>query len=94
LSFRALIEGLEGNASLDLVLNANRFSEELGFNQEEARVEIQWALSRLDVIRRGKELESLRVTGLSSREQLVEYQGKLNEYNLLRGAVRAEVPVH
>jgi hypothetical protein len=94
LSFRALLEGLEGNPSLDLVLNANRYSEELGFNRDEARVEIQWALSRLDVIRREKELESLRVTGLSSREQLVEYQGKLNEYNLLRGAVRADVPVH
>ena len=94
LSFRSLLEGLEGNPSLDLVLNANRYSEELGLNQEEARVEIQWALSRLDLIRRGKELESMRVTGLSSLEQRVEYQGKLNQYNLLRGAVRAEVPVH
>ena len=94
LSFRSLLEGLEGNPSLDLVLNANRYSEELGLNQEEARAEIQWALSRLDVIRRGKELESMRVTGLSSLEQRVEYQGKLNEYNLLRGAVRADVPVH
>jgi DNA primase len=94
LSFRALLEGLEGNPSLDLVLNANRYSEELGFNQEEARVEIQWALSRLDLIRRGKELESLRVTGLSSREQLVKYQAQLNEYNLLRGAVRVDAPVH
>ena len=94
LSFRALLEGLEGNPSLDLVLNANRFGEELGFNQEEARVEIQWALSRLDVIRREKELESLRVTGLLSRDQRLEYQSKLNEYNLLRGAVRADAPAH
>ena len=94
LSFRSLLEGLEGNPSLNLVFSANRYGEELGLNQEEARVEIQWALSRLDVIRREKELESMRVTGLSSREQLVEYQGKLNEYNLLRGAVRADVPAH
>ena len=79
---------------MDLVLNANRFGEELGFNQEEARVEIQWALSRLDVIRREKELESLRVTGLLSRDQRLEYQSKLNEYNLLRGAVRADAPAH
>ena len=77
---------------MDLVLNANRYAEQLGFNHEEARVEIQWALSRLDVMRREKELESLRLTGLSSRDQLVEYQSKLNEYNLLRGAVRVEVP--
>jgi DNA primase len=94
LTFRALLDGLEGHESVDLVLKANRHSEELGFSQEEARGEIQWALTRLDVIRREKELESMRATGLRSREARVEYQGKLNEYNLLRGAVRGDVPVH
>jgi hypothetical protein len=90
LSFRALLDGLEGHPSLELVLKANRYGEELGFSQEEVRGEIQWALTRLDVIRREKELEAMRGTGLHSREARVEYQWKLNEYNLLRGAVRGE----
>jgi DNA primase len=94
LTFRALLDGLEGHPSLDIVLKANRYGEELGFSQDEVRSEIQWALTRLDVIRRERELESMRATGLDSREVRVEYQGKLNEYNLLRGAVRGDLPVH
>ena len=94
LSFRALLDGLEGHPALELVLEANRYGEELGFKEEEARVEIQGALTRLDLLRREKELESLRVTGLSSREQRLEYQGKLNQYSLLRGAVRPEAAMH
>jgi DNA primase len=94
LSFRALLDSLEGHPSLGLVLEANRYGEELGFNEEEARTEIQGALTRLEVIRREKELESLRVTGLPSREDRVEYQKKLNEFSLLRGAVRPEATMH
>ena len=94
LTFRALLDGLEGNPSVDLVLKANRHGEELGFSPEEGRAEFQWALARLDLVRREKELESLRASGLNSREVRVEYQRKLNEYNLLRGAVRADVPMH
>jgi DNA primase len=94
LSFGALLDGLKGHPSLELVLEANRYGEDLGFNEEEARSEIQGALTRLEVIRREKELESLRVTGLPSREERVEYQKKLNEFSLLRGAVRPEATVH
>jgi DNA primase len=94
LTFRALLDGLEGHPSLDIVLKANRYGEELGFSQDEVQSEIQWALTRLDVIRRERELESMRATGLDSREARVEYQGKLNEYNLLRGAVRGDLAVH
>jgi hypothetical protein len=79
---------------LELVLEANRYGEELGFNEEEARTEIQGALTRLEVIRREKELESLRVTGLPSREERIEYQKKLNEFSFLRGAVRPEATMH
>jgi len=94
LAFRALLDALEGHPSLGLILEANRYGEELGFNQEEARTEIQGALTRLEIIRREKELESLRVTGLPSREDRVEYQKKLNEFSLLRGAVRPEATMH
>lgn len=94
LSFRALLEGLSDHPSLGLVLEANRYGEELGFNEAEARTEIQGALTRLEVIRREKELESLRVTGLRSLEERVAYQTKLNEFSLLRGAVRPEATTH
>jgi DNA primase len=94
LSFRALLDGLENHPSLELVLEANRYGEELGFSEDEARVELQGALTRLEVIRRERELESLRVTGLASLESRVEYQKKLKEISLLRGAVRPEPIVH
>jgi hypothetical protein len=94
LSFRALLDGLENHPSLELVLEANRYGEELGFSEDEARVELQGALTRLEVIRRERELESLRVTGLASLESRVEYQKKLKEFSLLRGAVRPEPIVH
>jgi DNA primase len=87
LSFPLLIESLEGNPSLDVVLQASRYGEELGFGPEEARAEIQGALTRLEVIRRQGELESLRGRGLASREERLEYQQKLMEFSRLRGAV-------
>ena len=94
LSFRVLLDALEGHPSLGLILEANRYGEELGFNEEEARTEIQGVLTRLEIMRREKELESLRITGLPSREERVEYQKKLNEFSLLRGAVRPEATMH
>jgi DNA primase len=87
LSFPLLIESLEGHPSLDVVLQASRYGEELGFGPEEARAEIQGALTRLEVIRRQGELESLRGRGLASREERLEYQQKLMEFSRLRGAV-------
>ena len=93
LSFRGLIDALEGHASIELILEANRYGEELGFSEEEARTEIQGALTRLEVVRRETELESLRLKGLASREERVEYQKKLTEFSLLRGAVRPEVTI-
>jgi DNA primase len=87
ISFPLLVESLEGHPSLDVVLQASRYGEELGFGPEEARAEIQGALTRLEVIRRQGELESLRGRGLVSREERLEYQQKLMEFSRLRGAV-------
>jgi DNA primase len=94
LSFRVLLDGLKDDPSLGLVLEANRYAEELGFDDDEVRADIQWALARLDVVRREKELEALRATGLVNREDRVKYQRKLDEFSLLRGAVRREATVH
>jgi DNA primase len=90
LSFRSLLDALEGHKSLALVLEANRYSEDLGFNEEDAQREIQGALTQLEIARRRIELESLRTKGLGSQLERVEFQRKLVEYSLLRGAVRPE----
>ena len=90
LSFRGLMDALEGHKAIGLVLQASRYAEELEFNEEDAQVEIQSALTKLEVARRGAELDSIRNRGFSSRVELLEYQKKLNEYSLLRGAVRPE----
>ena len=94
LSFRGLVDALEGHTSLALVLEADRYSEELGFNEEDAQREIQGALTQLEIARRRIELEALRTKGLGSQGERVEYQRKLVEYSLLRGAVRPEAAMH
>jgi DNA primase len=91
LSFRGLADALEGHKALDLVLHASRYAEDLGFNEEDAQKEMQGALTQLEIARRRLELESLRNRGLGSRVERVEYQTKLAQYSLLRGAVRPEV---
>jgi DNA primase len=90
LSFGQIVDRLEGNPSLALVLEANRYGEELGFSGEEAKWEFQGALSRLDVMRRKVELDGLLGTGLQSKDERTAYNDKLKVYNLLRGAVRTE----
>ena len=92
-SFRGLADALEGHKSLDVVLRANRYAEDLDFNDEDAQIEIQGALTQLEIARRRLELESLRNKGLVSRVERMEYQTKLGEFNLLRGAVRPEATV-
>jgi len=94
LSFRSLVDALEGHKALGLVLEASRYSEDLGFTEEDAQAEIQGALAQLEIARRRSELESLRTRGLESRADRVEYQRKLEEYSLLRGAVRREAALH
>jgi DNA primase len=90
LSMGQLVDRLEGNPSLALVLEANRYSEELGFSGEEAKWEFQGALSRLEVLRQKVELDRLLGGGLQSKDDRAAYNDKLKVYNLLRGAVSAE----
>ena len=86
-SVHQIVDRLQGSSSLDLVLQANRYGDELGFNEEEARIEIQGALSKLEVFRRRVELDALRGTGLQSKEDLLAFNAKLADYNRLRGAL-------
>jgi DNA primase len=90
LSIGQVIDRLEGNPALTVVLDANRYGEELGLAAEEAKWEFQGALSKLDVLRRKAELERLLGGGLRSKDELATYNDKLKVYNQLRGAVTAE----
>jgi DNA primase len=90
LSLGQIVDRLEGNPALDLVLDANRYGEELGFSGEEAKHEFQGALSQLDVMRRKSELDRLLGGGLQTKDDRVAYNDKLKVYNLLRGALGNE----
>jgi DNA primase len=94
LSIGQLIDHLESSPSLNVVLDANRYGEELGLTGEEAKWEFQGALGKLDVLRRKVELERLLGSGLRSKDELAAYNDKLKIYNQLRGAVSAENRSH
>ena len=87
-SFPLLIEALEGNAALDLVLSAQRYGEEVGFDAESARNEFQHALTQIDLRQRKKELDALRGR-LVSKEDLVAFNEKNLAYKRLQGALPA-----
>ena len=86
LSFALLMESLSGHSSLETVLKALKYGEDLGFDAESARGEFQHALTRLEVRSRKKELDELR-TRLRSKEDLVLFNEKNLAYQRLRGAL-------
>jgi len=90
LSFGQLVEGLEGTPSLDVILQASRYGDDLGFSSEEARTEIQGALSKLDEFRRTAELDAIRGRGMKSKEDQADFLGKVMTLKRLQGALRAE----
>jgi hypothetical protein len=89
-SFGQLLDGLQGSPSLDLVLEANRYGDDLGFSGDEARTEIQGALIKLDVFKRGAELDSIRTKGMQSKDDQVVFLQKLVDFKRLQGALRFE----
>ena len=89
-SISLIIDRLEGNPSLDYVLQASRWGDELGFSAEEARIEMQGALGKLDEFRRKAELDGLLKTGIRSKEEQEIYNGKMLLYKRLQGAMREE----
>jgi len=86
LSFALLMEALAGHPCLETVLKALKYGEDLGFDPESARSELQHVLTGLEVRSRKKELDELRGR-LRSREDLVLWQEKNLAYQRLRGAL-------
>jgi DNA primase len=85
-----LLERLQGHPALEVVLQASRYGDELGFTQDDARGEIQDALTKLDVLRRGVELNAILGRGLQSKEERLDYQQKLMDFKRLQGALPPE----
>ena len=86
-SLGLLLDRLQGNPSLEIVLRAHRYGEEIRFTAEEAETEFQEALVKLELARRKKELDELRGRGLTSKEDLRAFQEKNLAYKRLQGAL-------
>jgi DNA primase len=86
-SLGLLLDRLQGNPSLEIVLRAHRYGEEIRFTADEAETEFQEALVKLDLARRKKELDELRGRGLTSKEDLLAFQEKNLAYKRLQGAL-------
>jgi DNA primase len=86
-TFAVLIEALEGNASLDLVLSAQRYGDEIGFDEDSAASEFRSALGKLDLARRARELDQLRGRSPMSKEDLLVFNEKVKAYKRLQGAL-------
>ena len=82
-----LLDALEGHPHLDLVLKAQKYGEDVGFDSEGAKYEIQEALAKLELKRRKKELDELRGRGLNSRDELIAFNEKNLAYKRLQGAL-------
>jgi len=85
-SFPILLDALDAR-HLDLVLKAQKYGEEVGFDTEGAKYEIQEALAKLDLKRRKVELDSILKQGMASREEQLAYRDKLMTYKRLQGAL-------
>jgi DNA primase len=83
-----LIERLEGSPSLEYILQASRFADDLRFSPEDAQMEMQGALAKLDEFRRKVELDGMLGSGLRSRQEQEAYNAKMMLYKRLQGALR------
>jgi len=86
-SLGLLLDRLQGSPSLEIVLRAHKYAEEIKFSAEEAETEFTEALGKLDLARRRKELDQLRASGLASREEQLAWQEKNLAYKRLQGAL-------
>jgi DNA primase len=86
-SLGLLLDRFQGSPSLEIVLRAHRYAEEIKFSAEEAETEFTEALGKLDLARRKKELDQLRAGGLASREEQLAWQEKNLAYKRLQGAL-------
>jgi DNA primase len=86
-SLGLLLDRLQGSPSLEIVLRAHKYGEDIRFSAEEAETEFSEALVKLDLARRKKELDELRGRGLRSKEELQAFQEKNLAYKRLQGAL-------
>ena len=86
-SLGLVLDRLQGSASLEIVLRAHKYAEDIRFSAEEAETEFSEALVKLDLARRRKELDELRGRGLNSKEDLRAFQEKNLAYKRLQGAL-------
>jgi DNA primase len=86
-SLGLVLDRLQGSPSLEIVLRAHRYGEEIRFTADEAETEFQEALVKLDLARRKKELDDMRGRGLTSKEDLRAFQEKNLAYKRLQGAL-------
>ena len=86
-SLGLLLDRLQGSPSLETVLRALKYGEEIRFTAEEAETEFTEALVKIDLARRKKELDQLRAGGLASREEQMAWQEKNLAYKRLQGAL-------
>jgi len=88
-TFRLLIDALEGDPALDLVLRAQRFADDVGFDEAESRSEVTHALTKLDLRRRRAELDAMLKKGLLAQADQKTYQARLMAFKRLQGALPA-----
>jgi DNA primase len=81
-----LLDRLEGSKSLELILDAHKYGEEVGFEPDEAANEFRQALVNADLARRKRELDELRGR-MRSKEDLVVFNEKNLAYKRLQGAL-------
>jgi DNA primase len=86
-SFPMLLDALAGHPHLELVLRAQKYGEDVGFDSEGAQREIGDALAKLDLKRRKAELDAILKQGMGSRAEQLAYQEKLMAYKRLQGAL-------
>jgi DNA primase len=86
-SFPMLLDALAGHPHLELVLRAQKYGEDVGFDSEGAQQEIGDALAKLDLKRRKAELDAILKQGMGSRAEQLAYQEKLIAYKRLQGAL-------
>ncbi|HUQ74218.1 MAG TPA: DNA primase [Burkholderiales bacterium] len=86
-SLGLLLDRLQGSPSLEIVLRAHKYGEDVRFTAEDAEAEFTQALVKLDLARRKKELDEMRGRGLASKEDLRVFQEKNLAYKRLQGAL-------
>jgi DNA primase len=86
-SIGLLLDQLQGSEWVEVVLKAQRYGDELGFDPEAASNEFTQALGNLELARRKSELDEMLRGGLVSKEARVAFQEKNLAYKKLQGAL-------